>query len=495
MPPSLQAALTLPVRLGGLEVVEHVLVLVVETGSFDRRYGTLRGVRGLDERYPLELPPWAGHEVLPAEADLEQALLFELADTFTICDGYYSCPPGTAAVNREALLSGRLPGAPITSEPYPHLLSSAGISWRVYQERDSSEPGTAAGVLRADIRAGRLPAVSWLLAPDGTGAPAASTAISTAARVRLVYDVLDAIACDEHIWASTAVLLTTDGPGGFPDHVPPPAGFGPRIPMTVISPWTVGGFVDSTIYDHTSVLRLLERWTGIEAPGIPARHRRVAGELTGAFDFAHADRPQWLPRPRFEHAAAPDSRAQPGTRPARPLPYQPSVSAAVNRSGRLILTLRNTGRSAVPFTIYPYAGEAAEPICRDVVGTHTERLSTPSGDYRITVQGPNRAWWEIHGSAGGKAAGLDLRTVLVSGRLGIDIVLSNPHRHPLALELRAVRYGRTTKVVTVPARGSTSVRWPTERGWYDVEVTTEADTSFLRRLTGRVEDGKPGVSG
>ncbi|MCE4861318.1 hypothetical protein LZB40_10125, partial [Campylobacter jejuni] len=36
-------------------------------------------------------------------------------------------------------------------------------------------------------------------------------------------------------------------------------GLGPRVPMYVLSPWTKGGWVNSEVFDHTSVLRFVER--------------------------------------------------------------------------------------------------------------------------------------------------------------------------------------------------------------------------------------------
>ena len=65
-----------------------------------------------------------------------------------------------------------------------------------------------------------------------------------------------------------------------------PIGFGPRVPMIICSPWTRGGFVDSNSYDHTSMLRFLETWTGVQAPNITSWRRSVTGDLTAAFDFA-----------------------------------------------------------------------------------------------------------------------------------------------------------------------------------------------------------------
>ena len=58
--------------------------------------------------------------------------------------------------------------------------------------------------------------------------------------------------------------------------------------MLVVSPWTVGGYVCSEVFDHTSVIRFLEKWTGVEEPNIGAWRRKVTGDLTGAFDFTSA---------------------------------------------------------------------------------------------------------------------------------------------------------------------------------------------------------------
>src|SRR4029077_15827876 len=75
-------------------------------------------------------------------------------------------------------------------------------------------------------------------------------------------------------------VLTYDEWGGFFDHVAPPmlpdarksandadnfaqAGF--RVPTVLASPRARPGFVDHTLYDHTSVLRFLE-WRFLGAP-------------------------------------------------------------------------------------------------------------------------------------------------------------------------------------------------------------------------------------
>ncbi len=93
-------------------------------------------------------------------------------------------------------------------------------------------------------------------------------------------------------WKDMAVIVTYDENGGFWDHVPPPAGsgwgdrWGPgtRIPTIIISPYAKRGYIDSTSYDTTSILKLITRRFGLEPlSGV----RRNVGDLTAAFDFAH----------------------------------------------------------------------------------------------------------------------------------------------------------------------------------------------------------------
>ena len=61
-----------------------------------------------------------------------------------------------------------------------------------------------------------------------------------------------------------------------------PIGLGFRVPAILVSPWTVGGYVCHDTFDHTSVLRLLEKVTGVTAPNISAWRRKTVGDLTSA---------------------------------------------------------------------------------------------------------------------------------------------------------------------------------------------------------------------
>src|SRR5262249_18805883 len=142
--------------------------------------------------------------------------------------------------------------------------------------------------------------------------------------------------------------------------------------------------------------------------------------------------------------------AEPGTRPARALPYQATVSGTLDASGKLALRLANSGRESAHFAIYPYAGEFPEPAHRDVRGTATETLSWPGDASRVVVQGPNRGWWELRGSRTGPASGVDVQTRLRTWRSGAEFTLANSGRSAVTLRLTSSK-GGPTRVVRVPA--------------------------------------------
>lgn len=116
--------------------------------------------------------------------------------------------------------------------------------------------------------------------------------------------------------------------------------WGPRVPMYVISPWSTGGWVNSQVFDHTSVIRFLEHRFGVVEPNITPWRRAVCGDLTSAFDFTSPDlRPLIASLPDTAALAqrarqlaatampiAPAASSAPvqcgGTRPSRALPYE-----------------------------------------------------------------------------------------------------------------------------------------------------------------------------
>jgi acid phosphatase len=84
-------------------------------------------------------------------------------------------------------------------------------------------------------------------------------------------------------WGNMLIVVTYDENGGFWDHVAPPKadrwGPGSRVPAIIISPMAKKGFVDSTSYDTTSIIKFLTKRFGLDPlPGV----RSSAGDLTNA---------------------------------------------------------------------------------------------------------------------------------------------------------------------------------------------------------------------
>ncbi|WP_223198902.1 alkaline phosphatase family protein [Solihabitans fulvus] len=152
-------------------------------------------------------------------------------------------------------------------------------------------------------------------------------------------------------WASTAVVIEYDDSDGWYDHVPGPiknsshdknedaltapgvcgdgkeaggyldrCGYGPRLPLLVISPYAKSNFVDHTVTDQTSTLRFIEdNWK----TGDIGDHSfdELAGKLDNMFDFEHPnnatlilDKVTGQPTPTTPSSSAtPSSGATPST--------------------------------------------------------------------------------------------------------------------------------------------------------------------------------------
>ncbi len=188
------------------------------------------------------------------------------------------------------------------------LLQDANISWKYYAPR-RGEPGYIWNALDAirhirqttlwtdhvvpesqfadDARAGRLPAVSWLVTGRASEHPPASACLGENWTVQQVNAVMEG-----PDWQSTAIFITWDDFGGFYDHVAPPKvdtfGFGPRVPLLIIAPYARQGYVAHTQYEFSSLLKFVEARYGLSP--LTARDRDANSTLD-SFDFAQPPRP------------------------------------------------------------------------------------------------------------------------------------------------------------------------------------------------------------
>lgn len=193
-----------------------------------------------------------------------------------------------------------------TSNPHhlpPTSVSMIGYSDQANHQYDLSSFWDAA-------MAGHLPAVSFLKPPNYQNAKAqVSDALDE--QVFLVNALNRLQTLPE--WESTVVFITWDDSGGWYDHVMPPlvnqsntpvdtiigegscgtaapgayqgrCGYGPRLPLLVISPWARVNFVDHSVTDQASILRFIEDKWDLGRIGDQSFDER-AGSLIHLFDF------------------------------------------------------------------------------------------------------------------------------------------------------------------------------------------------------------------
>jgi phospholipase C len=93
-------------------------------------------------------------------------------------------------------------------------------------------------------------------------------------------------------WNQCAIIITWDDYGGFYDHVPPQQvdayGFGFRVPTIVISPYSQSGVIVHTVYDFTSLLKLVETAYGL---GALTGRDASANTMLDCFNFTQSPLP------------------------------------------------------------------------------------------------------------------------------------------------------------------------------------------------------------
>lgn len=195
---------------------------------------------------------------------------------------------------------------------------------------------------REDVRQKKLPTVSWVVAPenfsDHPGAPWYGA--------WYISEVMDILTENPDVWKKTIFIVCYDENDGYFDHVPPftaphpdkhdgfvsagidtsvehallgeeykrykpeskqnarggSIGLGYRVPLLIASPWSRGGYVNSEVFDHTSILQLMENFlshkTGkkIIESNITEWRRTVCGDLSSVFRPYNGEK---IPMPAF----------------------------------------------------------------------------------------------------------------------------------------------------------------------------------------------------
>ena len=386
--------------------------------------------------------------------------------------------------------------------------------------------GTLVDEFAGDIANGRLPKVSWMVLPTANMEHPGEAAPNNGAG--LVYQLLDTLASNLDVWQKTLFLITYDENDGFFDHVLPPAppagtagefvydipaGLGPRVPMIVVSPWSRGGNVCSEVFDHTSVLRFLEKWTGVAEPNISEWRRGVCGDLTSTLDLTsstvvypplpepqHADgAPGQIPAPPADQAMP---ASEPGVKPKRKLPY--ALGANVRQEPHAVtITMANAAAAGAPtvqYILYPNAfhDPATSSTQHFEVApgrTVSASCETSGGRYDYSCYGPNGFQHRFAGDLTTEGATADVTCTGAARTL--RLTFTNSSNRAATFTVKANAYRTDGPWTVAVGAGATAVReWSIGDGhgdgWYDLTATLDADAGFLRRYRGYVENGTHG---
>jgi phospholipase C len=396
----------------------------------------------------------------------------------------------------------------------------------------------------SDVASGNLPQVSWIVAPAGYTEHPSYPIDYGAWYISQIFGIL---VSNPAVFSQTVFIINYDEADGSFDHIPHPTaplssaygastvsieneiitnttptgpvGMNCRVPFLAISPWSKGGYVNSQVFDHTSVIQFIEKRFGVLSPNISLWRRAVAGDLTSCFNFVNPNAAtvtlpstsSFLP-PTAELAGGGGTTFTPtlstvilgvpaqetGIRPAKALPYQMDVQAVANASANSVsLTFLNTGSAAVVFHVR--SGNTA-----DVVRSYTVEAGKQLADtweatpfYGLYVYGPNGFVRYFNGSIGNHSAALSVAAGYGSqyGSPGsvaaIGLTITNLGGSQAQVNVLDAYTGiETTQTLAPNGQFTGGLSLDQFYGWYDLIVTVAGDRSFQYRLAGHVETGQ-----
>ncbi|MHA3775060.1 phosphocholine-specific phospholipase C [Verrucomicrobiota bacterium sgz303538] len=469
----------------------------------------------------------------------------------------------------------------VTNESDPHFRELVTLSYEENgKERRMQVPkGDVFYQFRQDVQQGKLPMVSWLVAPQYFSDHPDSPWYGA----WYVSEALNVLTQNPEVWKKTIFILCYDENDGYFDHVPPfvppahdrpdsgkasdgidpsvehvreprrhsgPIGLGYRVPLVIASPWSRGGYVCSQVFDHTSILQLLENVlshkTGkpIRETNISEWRRTVCGDLSSVFRpylGEKIDLPQPVKREAFLqsiHQAqfkpvsdgfkklepadiefaqrSPDQcewlpRQEPGVRPACPLPYELSVDGALNADRRSfamnIAALRELfaeKATGAPFLVYDMASaQNGDPSpVRSYAVKAGDRLADVwalrDAAYHLRVYGPNGFYREFRGTADDPSVDIALEPTR-SGSAIVRLANRDANR-TFTIHIEDASYGAQPQKVQLGSEGSEASRAEVAidlgqtHGWHDLRIRIEEAPHFAKRYAGRMETGRESVT-
>ncbi|WP_073329140.1 phosphocholine-specific phospholipase C [Chryseobacterium carnipullorum] len=404
---------------------------------------------------------------------------------------------------------------------------------------------------RKDVEEQKLPLVSWLVAPehfsDHPGSPWYGA--------WYISEVLNILTKDPETWKKTIFIINYDENDGYFDHVLPFAppvnpsqpvdlngkegaeyvdqsqeymsalplkdyeriegtvGLGYRVPMIIASPWTKGGFVNSEVSDHTSVLQFLEKFIqkkykkDVTVDNISDWRRAVCGDLTSAFNSSSRKAPQmnYLDQKEYtktinaaKSKPVPDLKwyteneikesllemQERGTKPSNALPYHFHVNL---ENGKI--KMKNLKECGVPLLLYDRTQLDSSNYHFSYALYSRQELSHPMNPrkYDYEVFGPNGFFRKFSGSNTPEIEiefnnnGLKNEAELIfkKGKGNTSVTIENLYEK----SKKTFSIHQTEEKITMDLSKN--------KGWYDLKVLYG---DHIWHFAGRIETGKVSIS-
>ncbi|MDQ1855954.1 phosphocholine-specific phospholipase C [Chryseobacterium sp. WLY505] len=405
---------------------------------------------------------------------------------------------------------------------------------------------------RKDVEEKKLPLVSWLVAPehfsDHPGSPWYGA--------WYISEVLNILTKDPETWKKTIFIINYDENDGYFDHVLPFAppvnpsqpvdmngkegveyvdqsqeymsnpslksyekvegtvGLGYRVPMIIASPWTKGGFVNSEVSDHTSVLQFLEKFImkkfkkDVHVENISDWRRAVCGDLTSAFNSSSIKAPQMdylnqkdyaktinaaknKPVPNLKWYSENELKdnlldiQERGLKPSNPLPYH----FHVNLEGDHI-KMTNLKENGVPLLVYDRTQFDSNNYHFSYALYSKQNLSHPvhSGAYDYEIFGPNGFFRKFQGSISPE---IEIILENITAKSQVELIIRNHKKKNFSINLEDL-YTKNKKTISVQKpEEKIMINLDQFKGWYDLKITLN---EHLWHFAGRIETGKVSVS-
>jgi len=250
--------------------------------------------------------------------------LWMWAQQFALADHFFPSVMGDAPSNQLYLIAANDNNNPFTINPFngpctspvttpgpytfQHVgnqLSAKGVSWAWYHEQlgvcgsyvpqenpfQFFGPATPSTTMRdfssfnSDLNSGQFPAVAFVQ-PNPRHSMHPNLGVPLTDGVTWLDGFIRRIQASP-VYQKAAIIVIWDSSGGWYDHVPPPQidagqGFGPRVPMLVISPFAKKGFISHVQMDDVSILKFIQSTFGL--PPLNARNS-LSNDLSDMFSF------------------------------------------------------------------------------------------------------------------------------------------------------------------------------------------------------------------